>query len=91
MNCWGFTPQLFVELEARFAGFLAARGAEMKSEWYIPFVVDELIKEGKADCRVLPTDASWFGVTYREDKPYVMAEIKKLVDAGVYPDGLLAR
>lgn len=91
MNCWGFTPQLFVELEARFAGFLAARGAEMKSEWYIPFVVDELIKEGKADCRVLPTDASWFGVTYREDKPYVTAEIKKLVDAGVYPDGLLAR
>ena len=91
MNCWGFTPQLFVELETRFAGFLAARGREMKSEWYIPFVVDELIKEGKADCRVLPTDANWFGVTYREDKPHVMAAIKKLVDAGEYPDVLLAR
>lgn len=91
MNCWGFTPRLFVELEDRFTKFLAARGTEMKSEWYIPFVVDELIKEGKADCTVLPTDSSWFGVTYREDKPYVMAQIAKLVDAGEYPANLLAR
>ena len=91
MNCWGFTPKLFAELEGRFAKFLAARGTEMKSEWYIPFVVDELIKEGKADCRVLPTDSSWFGVTYREDKPFVMGEIKKLVDAGEYPANLLAK
>ena len=91
MNGWGFTPRLFAELEDRFAKFLAARGTEMKSEWYIPFVVDELIREGKADCRVLPTDSSWFGVTYREDKPFVMGEIKKLVDAGEYPANLLAR
>lgn len=91
MNCWGFTPQLFAELEARFVKFLAARGTEMKSEWYIPFVVDELIKEGRADCKVLPTDSSWFGVTYREDKPYVMAEIRKLVEQGEYPANLLAR
>ena len=85
MNCWGFTPQLFAELESRFAAFLAARGTEMKSEWYIPFVVDELIKEGKADCKVLPTDSSWFGVTYREDKPFVVDSIGKLVAAGEYP------
>ena len=91
MNCWGFTPKIFSELEDRFVKFLAARGAEMKSEWYIPFVVDELIKEGKADCRVLPTDASWFGVTYREDKPFVVEEIGKLVKAGEYPANLLAR
>ena len=91
MNCWGFTPQLFAELEARFVKFLAARGTEMKSEWYIPFVVDELIKEDKADCKVLPTDSSWFGVTYREDKPYVMTEIRKLVEQGEYPANLLAR
>jgi hypothetical protein len=51
----------------------------------LPFVVDELVKEGAADCRVVPTDASWFGVTYREDKPFVMESIKTLVDAGVYP------
>ena len=91
MNCWGFTPQLFAELEERFVKFLAARGKEMKSEWYIPFVVDELIKEGKADCRVLPTDSRWFGVTYREDKPFVVGEIAKLVQAGEYPANLLAR
>ena len=88
MNCWGFTPQLFAELEDRFARFLAARGTEMKSEWYIPFVVDELIKEGKADCKVLPTDSRWFGVTYREDKPYVVSEIAKLVASGEYPSKL---
>ena len=85
MNLWGFTPELFAELEERFPKWLAANGAKEKSEWYIPFVVDELIHEGKATCRVLPTDSSWFGVTYREDKPFVMAEIKKLVDAGEYP------
>ena len=91
MNCWGFPPGLFDELEARFGKFLAARGAELKSEWYIPFVVDELIKEGKASCAVLPTDSSWFGVTYREDKPFVVDEIRKLVDAGEYPEVLFPR
>jgi hypothetical protein len=91
MNLWGFTPELFAELERRFPEWLAENGAKEKSEWYIPFVVDELIREGKASCRVLPTDSSWFGVTYREDKPYVMAEIKKLVDAGEYPENLLAK
>ena len=91
MNCWGFTPPLFDELETRFAKFLAARGQEMKSEWYIPFVVDELIREGKADCRVLPTDSAWFGVTYREDRPAVVAAIAALVAAGEYPANLLVR
>lgn len=88
MNLWGFTPELFTELEKRFPQWLAENGGKEKSEWYIPFVVDELIKEGKADCVVLPTDSSWFGVTYREDKPYVMAEIAKLVKAGEYPEKL---
>ena len=88
MNLWGFTPELFDALEARFPVWLAANGTKEKSEWYIPFVVDELIHEGKADCKVLPTESSWFGVTYREDKPFVMAEIKKLVDSGEYPSKL---
>lgn len=88
MNLWGFTPELFDALEARFPEWLAVNGAKEKSEWYIPFVVDELIHEGKADCKVLPTESSWFGVTYREDKPFVMAEIKKLVDSGEYPSKL---
>ena len=91
MNLWGFTPGFFAELERRFPKWLAENGAKEKSEWYIPFVVDELIREGKADCRVLPTDSSWFGVTYREDKPHVTAAIRALVDAGEYPQSLLAK
>ena len=91
MNLWGFTPGLFDALEKRFPEWLAINGAKEKSEWYIPFVVDELIHEGKADCRVLPTDSSWFGVTYREDKPHVTAAIRALVDAGEYPPNLLAK
>jgi hypothetical protein len=90
MNCWGFSAGIFAELEARFPQWLAANGTKEKSEWYIPFVVDELIKEGKADCHVLPTDSSWFGVTYREDKPAVEASIRRLVEAGEYPSNLFA-
>ena len=89
MNLWGFTPALFAALEARFPAWLERNAAAPKAEWYIPFVVDELIHEGKADVTVLPTDSSWFGVTYREDKPFVSAEIAKLVAAGEYPANLL--
>jgi len=91
MNLWGFTPELFAALEERFPKWLGANGSLPKSEWYIPFVVDELIHEGKASCAVLPTDSRWFGVTYREDKPRVVSEIGKLVAAGEYPPNLLAR
>ena len=91
MNLWGFTPGLFAALEERFPAWLGKNGSAVKSEWYIPFVVDELIHEGKADVEVLPTDSNWFGVTYREDKPFVMSEIGKLVAAGEYPQSLLAK
>lgn len=91
MNLWGFTPALFDALEERFPSWLEKNGLLPKSEWYIPFVVDELIHEGKADVEVLPTDSNWFGVTYREDKPFVMSEIAKLVAAGEYPQSLLAK
>jgi len=89
MNLWGFTPELFAALEARFPAWLEKNGTAPKSEWYIPFVVDEMIHEGKADVAVLPTDSNWFGVTYREDKPFVTGEIGKLVAAGEYPVQLL--
>ncbi len=88
MNLWGFTPELFTQLEKRFPAWLAENGQKEKSEWYIPFVVDEMIKDGTADAKVLPTESSWFGVTYREDKPLVVAAIQKLVDAGEYPSKL---
>ena len=85
MNLWGFTPELFDELERRFPAWLEANGKAVKSEWYIPFVVDEMIKDGTADAKVLPTESSWFGITYRDDKPFVMDSIKRLVEAGEYP------
>jgi dTDP-glucose pyrophosphorylase len=88
MNCWGFSARLFDELEKRFPEWLSKRGSEMKSEWYLPFVVDELIKEGKATCKMLTTDSSWFGVTYKEDKEFVQSEIAKLVALGEYPENL---
>ena len=91
MNLWGFTPALFDALEARFPAWLAANAQREKSEWYIPFVVDEMVHEGAATVDVLPTESSWFGVTYREDKPFVTAEIRKLVDAGEYPASLFSK
>lgn len=91
MNLWGFTPTLFSALEKRFSVWLEANGREMKSEWYIPFVVDEMIRSGEATVDVLPTDSAWFGVTYREDKPAVVAAVKALVDAGEYPVNLFAK
>ena len=91
MNLWGFTPALFDALEARFPAWLARRGAEEKSEWYIPFVVDEMIHEGAASVEVLPTESAWFGVTYREDKPFVTDAIRALVDAGEYPASLFGK
>ena len=91
MNLWGFTPGLFDALEARFPAWLEENAAREKAEWYIPFVVDEMVHEGAATVTVLPTDSSWFGVTYREDKPFVQAAIRKLVEAGDYPRALFAK
>jgi len=90
MNMWGFTPGLFPRLEEKFIAFLGARGTEMKSEFYIPSVVDALIREGEADAKVLETESTWFGVTYQEDKPHVIASIQALIDAGEYPEKLWA-
>jgi NDP-sugar pyrophosphorylase family protein len=90
MNMWGFTPQLFEALAERFPQWLEKNGRNSKAEWYIPFVVDAMVKERQADVAVLPTESSWFGVTYREDKPVVVAAIQALVDAGVYPVQLFA-
>lgn len=88
MNFWGFTPEIFGQLRAAFVEFLKARGAEQKSECYVPFVVDSLIQAGRADVCVLPTSSLWFGVTYPEDKATVVASIKALTDAGEYPSPL---
>ena len=85
MNFWGFTPELFPQLERLFRTFLAERGQEMKSEFFIPSVVDTLIKEGLVRARVLTTPERWFGMTYTEDRLAVIAKVRELTEAGLYP------
>ncbi|MDB0068451.1 NTP transferase domain-containing protein [Akkermansiaceae bacterium] len=89
MNLWGFPVSFLAELENHFISFLKERGSEMKSECYIPTVVDDLINEGVADCHVLETSSSWFGVTYPDDKPHVVVSIQQLIDSGEYPSPLV--
>ena len=87
MNLWGFTPDFLTEVDKEFTRFYKEdlpKNIE-KAECYLPFVVDEMIKSGKASVRVLGSDDKWFGVTYKEDKEYVRNRIKELKDAGVYP------
>ena len=88
MNVWGFTPDLFFYLESMFIEFLEKEGKELKSEYLIPFVVNTLIQSGQKSVQTLHSSAKWFGVTYKEDKPYVIEQIKKLIDNGNYPKKL---
>ncbi|HUJ70720.1 MAG TPA: sugar phosphate nucleotidyltransferase [Verrucomicrobiae bacterium] len=90
MNFWGFTPALFPQLRERFEEFLRRSGHELKSECYIPTTVNELVAAGTARVKVLRTPASWFGVTYQEDKPRVTAGIRQLIARGDYPEKLWA-
>ncbi len=88
MNMWGFTPEYFEYSEEAFKAFLAEHGKEMKSEFFIPTLVNDLIVAGTATCEVLDTTAKWFGVTYAEDRPMVVARIKELIDKDIYPQKL---
>ena len=88
MNMWGFTPEYFKYTEEAFKEFLQVSGQELKTEFYIPTLVNDLIKAGKATCQVLDTPAKWFGVTYADDRQMVVDKIQALVDAGVYPNKL---
>jgi UTP-glucose-1-phosphate uridylyltransferase len=88
MNFWGFTPALFPQLRAKFTAFLQKSGQEQKSECYIPATVGELVTGGQAKVKVLRSSDSWFGVTYREDRPRVVESIRKLIARGEYPEKL---
>lgn len=88
MNIWGFKPSVFPILEEKFIDFLKEKGRELKSEIYIPSVVFEMIQDQKAMVKVLKADSPWFGVTYKEDKPRVVARLEKLIEAGDYPQKL---
>ena len=86
MNCWGFMPSVFGDLDAAFEQFLRGEGGQSpKKEFTIPAVVDGLIRSGRGTVKVLETTARWFGVTYREDKATVQESIRALVAAGEYP------
>ena len=88
MNFWGFTPDYFQYSEDFFKVFLSdpKNQTNLKSEFFIPLMVDTLIKEGKATCEVLDTTSKWFGVTYPEDRPETVAKLAALHEAGQYPD-----
>lgn len=89
MNMWGFTADFLDELEEGFKNFLSGlKEGDIKSEYLLPSIVDQLIKSNKADVAVLETKDKWFGVTYKEDKPVVVESIKKLIEAGDYPEKL---
>ena len=89
MNCWGFTPDIFQKLSEGFAKFLSKKHAdELKCEYYLPFAVCDMLQNGECDVRVYSSEDSWYGVTYKEDKPFVVESIAALKENGVYPTRL---
>lgn len=89
MNFFGFTPDYLEFSKEGFEQFVKERGEEPKSEFYIPYMVNNLLSSGKAKMRVLDTGAQWFGVTYAEDKPNVQRKILELIAAGEYPEKII--
>jgi len=88
MNFWGFQPSIFDFSAELFDSFLKRSQGDLKSEFYIPIIVNELVKGGKGKVKIIGGSDTWFGVTYKEDKEEVSRRIKELVDAGKYPKKL---
>ena len=88
MNFWGFHPSLFDYLKVRFKEFVKETANNPKSEFFIPLPVDEMIKKGLMELKVMESNDKWYGVTYQEDKPIVQAAFKNLIEKGVYPNPL---
>ncbi len=88
MNMWCFTPDYFTKSQAIFESFLESNIGELKKEFYIPYAMDCMIKDRSAVCDVLATPSHWFGVTFKEDRPSVVAKFAELVQTGVYPSPL---
>lgn len=88
MNCWGLTPDVFAKMNVNFKSFmdgLATSANPLKQEFYLPFAVEDLMKSGQMTVKVYNTDALWYGVTYKEDKPSVMAGLRDMIARGEYP------
>ncbi|MGB6193256.1 MAG: sugar phosphate nucleotidyltransferase [Terracidiphilus sp.] len=90
MNMWGFTPDIFGQLRSRFLAFLAQHGKDLKAECYLPTAMNELIHAGEAEVKVLQSNGTWFGVTYREDRPRAIETLHGLIESGYYPSRLWA-
>lgn len=89
MNCWGFTPDIFDRLWQGFESFLSEEHAdELKCEYYLPFAVCDMLNKGECSVRVYSSEDSWYGVTYKEDKPFVVNSIASLKNKGAYPEKL---
>lgn len=88
MNIWGLKPNVFGYLKEGFRSFFADHGQELKSEYFIPLLINDNVVSGRISTKVLQCDSPWFGVTYREDKPMVQERIRALIDAGTYPEKL---
>jgi dTDP-glucose pyrophosphorylase len=88
MNFWGFTPSYFGFLNRAFEAFIQKNAENLKAEFYIPSVVNDLIKSKEATVRILHCDDKWFGMTYKEDRETVVKSIRGLVEQGVYPENL---
>ena len=88
MNMWGFNPDYFDKSKETFVSFLENHGNELKSEFYIPYAIDCIIKAGTGKCELLSTPSRWFGVTFKEDRPGVVAKFQEFADKGIYPSPL---
>lgn len=88
MNMWGFTPDYFDYSKKAFLEFLKENGGELKTEFYIPTVVNDLINNGTITLKVETTPSKWFGVTYAADRPATVEQFKRLTEEGVYPEKL---
>ena len=88
MNCWAFPAGTLDAFEARFCTFLDEHGTELKSEFYLPFAVNDMMAVGEADVTVLPTPDKWYGMTYAADHEMVRAALQKMTDDGAYPPAL---
>ena len=88
MNMWGFTPDYFKKSADIFEKFLEKNIAELKAEFYIPYAIDSMIQDGTGKTEVLTTPSRWFGVTFKEDRPGVVAKFQEFADQGIYPTPL---
>jgi hypothetical protein len=85
MNLWGFKPSFFSFLGDEFRNFINKSGMDLKAELDIPTSVDKFVKNGEITIKILMSNERWFGVTYREDKPFVVESINKMINRGTYP------